>query len=167
MESLWEKTNLYQSLKRSEELDEKTNQLHWIQEAMNTLESSVLSDKYRYSQQIPIILWCLKESFGNYINDIQIVNRLLVDIEKLLDAYKNMEDYIWEKNWVEWEKIIRKYNAKRIWLIDYFSHYWILMYNKLEENNKDKWAEEIMEIVEKMEDKFIQLLLKKVKYIPE
>lgn len=163
---MWNIPNLYQILRDWEEVDKRINQLPWIVEIEKELESTLLSDKFRYSPQIPVIRDCLKEAFGEYSLDIKIVNRFLVELDNFLMAYNDYVVFPWDKNSKEWQFIDDRYNAKRVFMIEYFSHYWRTMYDKLEEKYINKWIEEVMKIWNDMEQNFLELLLQRIQYIP-
>lgn len=155
-----------QWLDTSQELDREIQNLPWMEESKRELESTLLSDKYKYSPQIPVIRDCLKEIFLDDIQYIRIVNRFLLNIEKLIDSYHDLTNNRWDKNSEQYKEFEIRFEWAKMEMFSYFTEYWEEYYDRLQVENSGKKIEEIALIWWKLEQKFIELLLQRIKYIP-
>jgi len=167
-EKMWSSPTkpLAELLYDSDLLDQKIDNIPWMEETRRELESTLLSDKYKYSPQIPIIKECFKEAFWDYTQFIRFVNRFMFEIEDLIDSNNSLKWVDKEKEAEKYNKLKTKYDTSRSVLSTYFTEYGREMYDKLEIDNPWKSFEQVMDMGIAMEWKFFELILQRVQYIP-
>jgi len=166
-EKMWSSPTkpLVELLHDSDLLDQNIDNLPWIQESRRELESTLLSDRYKYSSQIPIIKKCLVDAFGIYSQYIRFVNRFILEIWNLVDLnheFKHLGD---NPNTEKVKDLKERFDASMSTLWEHFTEYGREMYDKLEAENQGKSLEEVMDIWITMEWKFFDLILQRVQYV--
>lgn len=132
------------------------------------LDSEVIDNRLKYSKQAEIVKQALKEAFGEYANDIKIVNRFFFRLENFMKDLQIFQQYTWKKEGQEYESILDKVrmsgNDIKWILIDY----WMKADNQMEEDLKKQWKtrEEIKVIIKARYDKFLSLLRERITYEP-
>lgn len=132
------------------------------------LDSEVIDNRLKYSKQAEIVKQALKEAFGEYANDIKIVNRFFFRLENFMKDLQVFQQYTWKKEGQEYEGVLDKVrmsgNDIKWVLIDY----WMDARKKIREDLTKEWKEkpEIDKILKWKSDKFLSLLRERITYEP-
>lgn len=164
-EKMWVK--VYDAIQEWDRVDKKVDTLPWIDETRKKLESTLLSDEFRYSTQIPVIKEAITEAFGKYAQNLRFVNRFLLVVEEFMEAKNSFDNFKWEKKGENWEKIDNAYRVSKMNINTYLIEYWREMFDEIEGDNKDKDADKVLELSSQMNFRFIDLLSIKLKYVPK
>ncbi len=149
-----------EQIKRNDAILEEIYSDPSIIESARQLESTILNEKYKYYSQIETINNCLQESFWENSELIKINNYFLAFLEDLMDASHNLQKKDNKKNRLrfEWAKSSLRSSI---------SECGISFFKKLEKNNPDLWFQDLIKLSSKYDDKFIDLILERIKYIPD
>jgi len=150
-ESIWEESD--KQMKKMYEFEP-------LRKSKEELDSTTLNDKYRYFPQIETIKQCLEEVFWKNIRFIIIRNRFLFTLEELVDSYNSIQ------NDKENPDLKSKFEFHRSDMASYLHDNWIEFFERLEEQNPNLWFQELSKLRITYKNKFIDLLLERIQYIP-
>lgn len=141
--------------------DKITEQLYsdeWLQQSRDFLDSTLLSEKMRYYNQLWTINWVLKEVFWDWYKFIILRNRFLSIIDELMQSYHKLSNWDWtEENYLFMRDMLSSYLTKNWW--EFF--------DRLKEQNEWLWYKELSELRVWYKNRFVDLLLERLTYITE
>jgi len=129
-----------------------------LKKSMEELESTILSAEYKYISQIASINKCVKEIFwDNFI----INNRFLLRLWNIVDSYHKLK--IDSNN----KELQNKYKRDRIDVRQQVNECSRNFFRKLEKDNPDLGFQELIRLSSKYDNKFIELILERIQYVPD
>lgn len=130
------------------------------------LNSTEIDKGYPYTKQVETVRQALKEAFGEYAKDIQLVNAFFLELEFFMDQMKAVQDYKGSKESAEYQSVIENGLSGGNAIIFSIIDHWKTVIKKMEAElaQQGKSADEVQKIVKWKFDKFLSLLREKIKY---